>query len=512
MLKYLSIIIVATLAIKANAQTNDNIQSEVAQNTSEQQGDTIALYMYQHALSVAANAHDSCMLRMHIAQIQADKGNYYNAIFSLESLLNSKNDSTTIGKIYNQIGNIHSKYKNFRLAMKAYSNALPYTTTDINDRVDALCNMGLLFVDNGNTERGKIIFAQADSICAEHKIDYKAKLYLLKSLLYEKNGDIHKALELRKIYETKADSVINTDILNKMIHSSAVEEMYIYPKQILSAKTKEVTHYQTICLIAIFFAITIVIITIVIISNIRKNQYKNDSIANRQAEMITERDKLFGIISHDIITQFNTLLSFSEMQMQVSASISRELNEYSKHIYKSANSLYQLVENVLAWNNIQNDKKISSPETINISQLMENVLPVFQVTSSEKKIAISAVLDETITAYVDHNQLCIIIRNIVSNAIKFTNDGGLIRIMGSIDNGRTIIKIKDNGIGFKTDQLKSILEAKKISDLNQEKANGFGWGLVICNELAIVNKGSITINSEINIGTTVIIDIPTIKP
>ena len=84
--------------------------------------------------------------------------------------------------------------------------------------------------------------------------------------------------------------------------------------------------------------------------------------------------------------------------------------------------------------------------------------------------------------------------------------------MGSIDNGRTIIKIKDNGIGFKTDQLKSILEAKKISDLNQEKANGFGWGLVICNELAIVNKGSITINSEINIGTTVIIDIPTIKP
>ena len=57
MLKYLSIIIVATLAIKANAQTNDNIQSEVAQNTSEQQGDKIALYMYQQALSVAANAH-----------------------------------------------------------------------------------------------------------------------------------------------------------------------------------------------------------------------------------------------------------------------------------------------------------------------------------------------------------------------------------------------------------------------------------------------------------------------
>ena len=279
--------------------------------------------------------------------------------------------------------------------------------------------MGIAICRQWKIPSGKIIFAQADSICAEHKIDYKAKLYLLKSLLYEKNGDIHKALELRKIYETKADSVINTDILNKMIHSSAVEEMYIYPKQILSAKTKEVTHYQTICLIAIFFAITIVIITIVIISNIRKNQYKNDSIANRQDEMITERDKLFGIISHDIITQFNTLLSFSEMQMQVSASISRELNEYSKHIYKSANSLYQLVENVLAWNNIQNDKKISSPETINISQLMENVLPVFQVTSSEKKIAISAVLDETITAYVDRNQLCIIIKNIVSMPLNY---------------------------------------------------------------------------------------------
>src|SRR6056297_778371 len=224
------------------------------------------------------------------------------------------------------------------------------------------------------------------------------------------------------------------------------------------------------------------------------------------------KDKLLAIISHDLLSPFNILIGFSDLLVE-SFQDKTNINEqqrYAEYIHQNINKTYKLLENLLLWAHSQKDALGFSREDENLYLLSEEVLDVLKPSAEKKSISIINKVNKKTTVSADRNMLSTILRNLISNAIKFTPRDGKVAINAQNTQDNTIkISVKDTGRGLSQEMKDKLFDiTKSISTKGTENEEGSGFGLILCKEFIDKHNGTITIESEPGKGSTFVVTLP----
>lgn len=228
------------------------------------------------------------------------------------------------------------------------------------------------------------------------------------------------------------------------------------------------------------------------------------------SEEVHSKNKFFSIMSHDLRGAFGIVTNFVQLIQEGGDFLTTdEKNELLDDIQTTSTNTLELLENLLKWARSQTGAIKFSPENLVLACLFDEIKRNHTKIAQAKDIKIITSDNEELTVYGDRNMILLIIRNLVSNAIKFTEKGGQISISGERKEEMIKIVVADTGVGIspkKVDQLFSI-DSKSTSN-GTANEQGHGLGLVLCKEFVKINNGEIGINSEEGKGTQVWFTLP----
>lgn len=227
-------------------------------------------------------------------------------------------------------------------------------------------------------------------------------------------------------------------------------------------------------------------------------------------DTLATKDKLFSIISHDLISPFNSIIGFAELLEEDYDYLNDETRKlYISIFLKSSKTAYQLVYDLLMWSRIQSNTINVLGVEINLKDIINESIKVYLPIAANKNIAVDISIKDDTIIFADEFLLKTTIANIFNNAIKFTPQKGIITIVSEDKDDYIEISISDNGIGIPSEIIpKLFVQGGTVSTMGTENEQGTGLGLIICKEFINKHNGSIWIESELGKGTKVIFTIP----
>ena len=215
-------------------------------------------------------------------------------------------------------------------------------------------------------------------------------------------------------------------------------------------------------------------------------------------EINATKDKFFSIIAHDLRNPFNAIIGFSNILVeQMQAKEYEGVEEYAGIIQNSSQRAMDLLMNLLEWARAQTGKIEFNPETVEIVSLIDKVAELLNDTAKQKSITISRKNSFNLPVFADKAMISTILRNLISNAIKFTNPGGSIVISAEQKQDEVMITVSDNGTGIKKESIDKLFRIEEsTSTTGTQNEKGTGLGLLLCKEFILKHKGRIWVESE----------------
>ncbi|MGE4569557.1 MAG: ATP-binding protein [Bacteroidales bacterium] len=232
------------------------------------------------------------------------------------------------------------------------------------------------------------------------------------------------------------------------------------------------------------------------------NQNLEKLVDERTAELAeanATKDKFFSIIAHDLKGAFNSLMGLSDFLIADFANLpDSERMEILSHIKAVSDSSYKLLQNLLDWARVQTGKIPFAPAMVDLSMAVENELTFFCGQASQKQIVLKKVFpDATVQAYADLNMLSTILRNLISNALKFTYPGGQVTITVADAGDFAEISVSDTGIGIAPENLQRLFKVSEhVKSYGTNREEGTGLGLILCREFVQKHGGAISVESS----------------
>jgi len=228
----------------------------------------------------------------------------------------------------------------------------------------------------------------------------------------------------------------------------------------------------------------------------------NDEL-QRLLQLNLDKDLFISILAHDLRSPFTSLLGLSDLLMENVRIYTIERTEsLLKHINDASRETFALLEDLLKWTSSHSGKIPFKPEILSFAVICKNTLETFNSNAYVKNITVKCLASDHISVYADLDMLKTIMRNLVSNAIKFTNNGGSITLDAVEDEGFVIISVSDNGIGIKPEKLSNLFDiSQRQTTKGTEKESGSGLGLILCKEFVEINGGKIWSESEYGKGS-----------
>jgi len=244
-----------------------------------------------------------------------------------------------------------------------------------------------------------------------------------------------------------------------------------------------------------------------------KLEETNEKI-NEQNEELTKvnstKDKFFSIISHDIRNPITAIMLMADLLKITGASNNPEKIEKSiSKIATSIKSLYNLFENLHSWASSQNGNIEFKPKSINLLIIVNNIHELLKVHSENKEIKLTSDVAPDAFIYADKNMIETVVRNLVSNAIKYTKKNGEVSINYDENETCHLINVKDNGTGMDSFTKNNLFNlGENVKKEGTAKEPGSGLGLILVKEFVEAHHGTITVESKIDIGSKFTISIP----
>lgn len=230
----------------------------------------------------------------------------------------------------------------------------------------------------------------------------------------------------------------------------------------------------------------------------------------RLLELNAAKDKFFSIIAHDLRGPFNSIMGFSELLVeQAQVKNYDEVEKYASIINQSSQRAMELVANLLEWSRSKVGRMQFNPEEIDIVALIKSVARLLKDSAQQKSIDIYTETPSDLPVIADKAMIGATLRNLISNAIKFTPKGGEIVISAQPDQKQLVVMVADNGIGIKKEALSKLFnieESYSTPGTNDEK--GTGLGLILCKEFIEKHGGEIRVESEPGKGSKFYFNIP----
>ncbi len=318
---------------------------------------------------------------------------------------------------------------------------------------------------------------------ADKGLEYIVLLFIIFSFLF---------------FDTKIELFISF-IYNSIHFISISERSFFY----LSQKMKVLPYDGPLFMYNIFTGSLLIFASFYVV---KMQVWKYEKIITDRTKDVEEqntlKDKVFSTIAHDLrspIAGSLTLLKALENNTEVSL---KDYKSYIPDIRASVEETDEIIFDLLTWakNELQKSEPILEP--VSIKQIAEETIKELSKKAQEKKINLISVVDEKTIAIADKNAMKIVLRNLISNAIKFTASGGTIHIQTKT-NGITIdLMVEDNGVGIAPEKIKLLFKDNFYTSKGTNNESGTGLGLIICDSLVKKSKGLISVLSTMNVGTT----------
>jgi PAS domain S-box-containing protein len=227
-------------------------------------------------------------------------------------------------------------------------------------------------------------------------------------------------------------------------------------------------------------------------------------------EVNATKDKFFSIIAHDLRNPFNLLLGYSNiLTEEIENNHFGEALELSHRIHSVSKSTYSLLENLLTWSQLQTRNISFSKETFILGEILSPELKLMTAMAEGKNIKLVSKIGNTIEMNADKDMISTVIRNLVSNAIKFTKPGGMVTLSSETADHEIIFSVSDTGTGMSKEEVSQLfIVSKTISKPGTAKEKGTGLGLILCKEFVTLHGGNIMVTSEPGQGSRFSFTIP----
>ncbi|HER08564.1 MAG TPA: PAS domain S-box protein [Bacteroides sp.] len=243
---------------------------------------------------------------------------------------------------------------------------------------------------------------------------------------------------------------------------------------------------------------------------IKQQKYELEAQRDQLRKLNARKDKLFSIIAHDLKNPFQAIIGFSELLKSEYNRMDQErVREYMELIHDSSSSAYELLFNLLEWARAQTGAIRVSPGPVCIKELIPDIIDLNALHMKEKQVRSENLVDEKIVAFADRNMVHTILRNLTSNAIKYTPSGGKVTLDASEKNGSVEVSVSDTGVGISEEKIKTLFSLEKgKSTAGTAGETGTGLGLLVCEEFLSLNRGKIRVTSQPGRGSTFTITLP----
>jgi len=349
--------------------------------------------------------------------------------------------------------------------------------------------------------------------------------------IYEAKGDNANALRYFKLYKDYSDSLYNDESSKELLARAA---QYDFDKQTMRLREaqaiKDAAYESKLRRATLLVTVTVVVIALLSllafvllwrrVVNRKMNQVllvKNEKIEEQKEELEQQavqlllsnqqKDKLFTIIAHDLrgpLNSLKVLMNFMK-ENKISESEARSmLNELRLNVDHSS----ELVTNLLIWASSQLNGAVIVPVVLELNELVRGVLELFTQQAREKNVLLRMEMASSLIGYADKDMAQVVIRNLVSNAIKFSSGGGVVTVNGCRKAAEIEIVVTDSGTGMREDALERIRRKESFTSYGTNREKGTGLGILLCHEFAEANNGRFFVESEWGKGSRCYFTIP----
>jgi signal transduction histidine kinase len=227
-------------------------------------------------------------------------------------------------------------------------------------------------------------------------------------------------------------------------------------------------------------------------------------------ELNATKDKFFSIIAHDLRSPISTLISLSEVlstDMELLELVQQK--EILQSLHMLSKNYLKLLDNLLQWARVQSGRMTAEPLEFDVSEVIQDVVNFYRPYALDKQIRLIDLNISQVKVFADKNMIRLILRNLISNAIKFTQPDGEIHI-SVVEKERVVeVTVEDNGLGMTPEVLQNLFRIDQTSSsVGTAGEKGTGLGLILCREFAEMNHGTISAESERGFGSIFRVTVP----
>ncbi|MCU7497391.1 MAG: PAS domain S-box protein [Ignavibacteria bacterium] len=238
---------------------------------------------------------------------------------------------------------------------------------------------------------------------------------------------------------------------------------------------------------------------------LEKNALELDALNKNLQEANASKDKFFSIVAHDLRSPFSALLGFTEyLSGNIDELEKDEIKDFSFRVHTSLKRIFRLVDNLLQWSTLQSGRMKFTPVSFCLNHLIREVLDIYQVNAARKRVNLNFEFDGDYDVFADKNMADTVIRNLLSNALKFTYPDGRVTISVHDDAEENIIvAVSDTGTGISQEDISKLFRIEEnVSKVGTDKEKGTGLGLILVKDFVERNGGKIWVESEPGQGST----------
>ncbi len=468
----------------------------------------------------------------YLAILHNKSGNFDSSIIMLRKSLNyfeKVNDNNALSILYTLEAKDYLMKKNMRRTNSAILTALKEARMANNKTLIASAYrvIGEMFLEKKDYQKALENTAKSLEINKEkHLLEKIVEDNKQLADIYIKMGNYRTAVDYLQQYALSKDSLFNQKLAGNVASWRVRYQTANQENKILklnkenSLQLAEILKQRALRNLFIIITILVLILLAVVYYFFSKDKKMSAVIGNKNKQLdevnkkLEEqnqqllnsnrtKDKLFSIIAHDLKGPFNGLLGLTGLLSEDIGNMNKEqIIETTKLINRSSNRLFKLTKNLLDWSRIQIDSIIISPEELNVKNILDEIKESVKVSLIEKQISLTTTAENSLSVYSDPQMLETILRNLVTNAVKFTNKGGEIKLTAEIENSGIKFSVIDNGIGIMPEDLQHIFsENEFLSTKGTEGEHGTGLGIKICKELLEKCNSKLNGKSTTGVGT-----------
>lgn len=533
-------------SMKISEQIGDKAEMARAMNSIasvsyEQKQYNTALNEFRHALSLAYQANEAKVIGRTLNNIaylllsthaEVDSAEVYarRGVTYAEQIKDSY--LTAFG--LRTLGDVMVKKGKIDEALIMYKKSIALSEAGLNNSMKAAANhrVAKAYLLTGNLAKAEEILLKNAVEAKQHGyLEELERTYKLLAEIYHKDGRDQEAYQLLHQYTVIHDTVFNQAnsrqiaLLQNQFDLDMKEAQIELLTKETDLKQQEISKQRIQLYATILGCSCVLLLVVVMLYSYQKVKRANKELKGQKEELarrnldihdkslelsslVHTKDKLFSIIGHDFRSPLHSLKGMLDLISNKTMS-QDEFERYSGEVKKKIDVVYDNLDNILNWSVSQLQGIKARPVPVSPGSLVSEVFDLHSEIARVKKVYLNNDVDESMEVFADKDQIRLVIRNLVSNALKFTPAGGYVRIWGQTRAQKATIYVQDSGVGIAPADLGRLFVKEtlwSVNGTNNEK--GLGLGLLLCKEFIENNNGALEVRSEPGVGSTVSFSLP----